>query len=150
MSTTIEWLGQAGFVIRSGSSGVAIDPFLSEYPGRRFRAPIDHRGLAGLDLVLVTHEHADHFDVPALLALCEADPLVRFVLPSPLLASAINAGFPQERLVWVQPGDRFKAGGMTVDVVGALHGTHSADAYTFGLPEDGPTVIPPALNRSPG
>lgn len=137
MSATLEWLGQAGFIVRVGDDAVAIDPFLSDYPGRLYRAPRSPEELAGVDLVVVTHEHADHFDAPSLLRLLAVDPTARIVLADPLLDRAVALGFPLESLVGVQPGDHMNAGSIGIDVVPALHGVHVTDAYTFGLPTDG-------------
>jgi len=58
----VEWYGQSAFRLAAGGSTVAIDPFgdMSALAGRGLR--FDYPPIAGLtaDLLLVTHEHADH------------------------------------------------------------------------------------------
>ena len=57
----IRWYGQSAFVLQAGGATVAIDPFgdLSAAAGRtmRFYPPVEN---IDADLLLITHEHADH------------------------------------------------------------------------------------------
>jgi L-ascorbate metabolism protein UlaG (beta-lactamase superfamily) len=67
------WLGQSAFRIRTLSGKViVIDPFLLDNP----KTPVEYKKLEALgkvDLILVTHAHADHFaDAPALARLNQA------------------------------------------------------------------------------
>jgi L-ascorbate metabolism protein UlaG (beta-lactamase superfamily) len=58
----VEWFGQSAFALRDGEMTVAIDPF-GEMAGLAERGlRFDYPPIAGLtaDLLLVTHEHADH------------------------------------------------------------------------------------------
>jgi L-ascorbate metabolism protein UlaG (beta-lactamase superfamily) len=58
----VEWYGQAAFRLSSADTTVAIDPF-GEPPGLLARGiRFDYPAIAGLtaDVLLVTHEHADH------------------------------------------------------------------------------------------
>ncbi|HEY3829036.1 MAG TPA: MBL fold metallo-hydrolase [Solirubrobacteraceae bacterium] len=58
----VEWYGQSAFQISSPEASVFIDPFgdLSAMAGRGIQ--FDYPAIAGVeaDLLLVTHEHADH------------------------------------------------------------------------------------------
>jgi L-ascorbate metabolism protein UlaG (beta-lactamase superfamily) len=58
----VEWYGQSAFHLSAGESTVAIDPFddLSALTGRGIQ--FDYPAIEGAraDLLLVTHEHADH------------------------------------------------------------------------------------------
>ncbi|MGN6274484.1 MAG: MBL fold metallo-hydrolase [Solirubrobacterales bacterium] len=64
----VEWHGQAAFSLRASEGNVFIDPF-GDVSGLRDRGiafdypPIEAEGI---DLVLVTHEHADHNGVEAI------------------------------------------------------------------------------------
>jgi L-ascorbate metabolism protein UlaG (beta-lactamase superfamily) len=128
---TLRWLGQAGFLFTCAGTTVAVDPFLSDYQGRRFPSPIGLAELATADVVLCTHEHADHFDLPALVSACRAGSL-SVVVPEPLVKQALAAGISPSHLRGVQPGDTVQIGTVTVQAVPALHGVHVEDAYTFG------------------
>ena len=140
MTVTLTWIGQAGFLVRTPATRLAVDPFLSDHPDRRFPSPVGVDDLAGTELVLATHQHLDHLDSPALAALLERDDRVRVVLPAPALADANAEGLPPDRLVGARPGEPLTAGDVTVHPVPALHGVHVTDAYSHGLPGDGDGV----------
>jgi L-ascorbate 6-phosphate lactonase len=140
MSVLLTWIGQAGFLLRTPATRLAVDPFLSDHPGRRFPAPVGVGDLAGTELVLATHEHLDHLDAPALAGLLARDDRARVVVPAPVVPVAAAAGLPPDRLVGAVPGRPLTAGDVTVHPVPALHGVHVADAYAFGLPGDGGQV----------
>ena len=69
------WLGQAGFLIKTASGKqIAIDPFFSDCVlrieklqgfKRLMPPPCDARDLE-LDILIISHEHNDHFDVDAI------------------------------------------------------------------------------------
>ena len=137
MTVSLTWIGQAGFLVRTPATRLAVDPFLSDHPDRRFPSPVGVDDLAGTELVLATHQHLDHLDAPALRALLERDDRARVVVPAPVLPDAVEAGLPPGRLVGARPGEPLAAGDVTIHPVPALHGVHVADAYTHGLPGDG-------------
>ncbi|MEM6995860.1 MAG: MBL fold metallo-hydrolase [Myxococcota bacterium] len=69
----VTFLGHQGWLVRSPSTCILIDPILTErfghgghvgrvYPPRR----IDVAAFPPVDAVVVTHEHDDHFDIPSL------------------------------------------------------------------------------------
>lgn len=69
------WLGQAGFLLKTASGKrIAIDPFFSDCVlrieklqgfKRLMPPPCEAKDLA-LDVLLISHEHNDHFDVDAI------------------------------------------------------------------------------------
>ncbi|WP_406398589.1 MBL fold metallo-hydrolase [Streptomyces sp. NBC_00879] len=73
----------------------------------------------GADVILVTHEHPDHFDEDRLRAAMEVNPGARiWTLRS--VAEKISAAFPG-RVHTVGHGDTFTAAGFDVQVHGELH-----------------------------
>lgn len=73
----------------------------------------------GADVMLVTHEHPDHFDEGRLRAAMEADPAAEiWTLRS--VADRLAAAFPG-RVHTVGHGDTFTAAGFDVQVHGELH-----------------------------
>ncbi|MFG2605935.1 MBL fold metallo-hydrolase [Streptomyces sp. NPDC048514] len=74
---------------------------------------------AGADAILVTHEHADHFDEGRLRAALEGNPAAEiWTLKS--VADQLTAAFPG-RVHTVGHGDTFAAAGFEVQVHGELH-----------------------------
>jgi L-ascorbate metabolism protein UlaG (beta-lactamase superfamily) len=97
---SLTWLGHACFLIRLGGRTILTDPFLSSHASpidgfgpRRFTPPaLGVRDLPPLDMVLISHNHYDHFDVAAL-----ADPRfprgARVVVPLGLGPRLIELGY---------------------------------------------------------
>jgi L-ascorbate 6-phosphate lactonase len=130
------WLGQAGFRLRDPAGGPVVfcDPFLTVSDRRSWQAPVDASALARADVILVSHEHGDHLDRPALTA-AAALPGSRcsVVGPQPLLAELTETlGLPPERLIGARPGRTIELAGVRIHPVPARHGINVADAYTFG------------------
>jgi L-ascorbate 6-phosphate lactonase len=140
VTVRLTWIGQAGFLVSTPATRLAVDPFLSGHPDRRYPSPLGPGDLAGTELVLASHQHLDHLDAPALGALLELDERARVVVPAPTVPDAADAGLPPGRLVAARPGEPITAEDVTVHPVPALHGVHVADAYSFGLPADGDQV----------
>lgn len=71
MTERIKWLGHAAFMLQtSGGKTVLFDPWISGNPA----CPIEPDDLGQVDLVLITHDHADHGpgDAGHLVAECGA------------------------------------------------------------------------------
>jgi L-ascorbate metabolism protein UlaG (beta-lactamase superfamily) len=128
----LSWLGQAGFVLRAGETTALLDPFLSPWEGRRYESSLAPSAAKGVDLVLCTHEHVDHFDGAAIPAIATASPGAMFVVPTPIVDMVTEVGIAPERVVGVQPGETLELGGLRITPVPAKHGVTMADAYGFG------------------
>jgi L-ascorbate metabolism protein UlaG (beta-lactamase superfamily) len=130
------WLGQSGFRLRDPETGAIVfcDPFLTPDEFRAWQAPIDPTALAReADVVLVSHQHVDHFDQPALRTAASADGShFTLVLPRPLVSDALSLGFQAQRVVGAQPDALVQANGVNVWPVAASHGVDVADAYNAG------------------
>ncbi|MCT2594072.1 MBL fold metallo-hydrolase [Streptomyces sp. N2-109] len=74
---------------------------------------------AGAEAILITHEHADHFDEGRLRAALDANPAAR-IWTLAGVAGKISAAFPG-RVHTVGNGDTFEAAGFEVEVHGELH-----------------------------
>ena len=79
----------------------------------------EENAAAGADAILVTHEHADHFDEGRLRAALDANPAVELWTLA-AVARQISAAFPG-RVHTVGHGDTFTAAGFDVQVHGELH-----------------------------
>lgn len=73
----------------------------------------------GADVILVTHEHPDHFDAPRLRTAMEADPSAQiWTLRS--VSEQLSGAFPG-RVHTVGHGDTVSAAGFEIEVHGELH-----------------------------
>jgi N-acyl-phosphatidylethanolamine-hydrolysing phospholipase D len=86
---TVTWIGHATALVRQDGVRYLTDPAWSERAGpggrvgaRRFVPPaLALRELPPLDFVLISHNHYDHLDLPALAELHRLQPQLRFFVP---------------------------------------------------------------------
>jgi L-ascorbate metabolism protein UlaG (beta-lactamase superfamily) len=100
--------GHACVVLSDGDRRLVIDPGVFTDPA----------AFAGADAVLITHEHADHFEPERLRRAMEAAPGLH-VWTNRSVAAALEGG--DERVHVVGAGDAFEAAGFDVHVHGELH-----------------------------
>lgn len=131
-SVTLTWLGQAGFLLRGGGVTVLVDVFLSDVGGRRIPPPVDPATFTAVDLVLCTHEHWDHLDIPTVLAVTAASPRARVVVPAPVVDQVVAAGVPAARVLGAVARQALPDLPVPVVAVPSCHGVDVADAYNFG------------------
>jgi L-ascorbate 6-phosphate lactonase len=123
----VEWLGQAGFVYRfpSGAS-VCVDPYLSHALGggetaeRLAPIPVPAWEL-GVDVVVTTHDHADHFDEVTLRPIAESSPRTVFAGPSSCREHWLRMGLPAERFLRLDRGESVTMGSLRLAAVYAEH-----------------------------
>lgn len=118
---TLTWIGHSSFLIQLGGLNLLIDPVMSNSLGgvvRRNVAP----GLSWaalpkrIDVVMITHNHRDHMDVPTLKRL-GADPL--YLVPHGMRSWFVKAGFSQvQEMSWWQ---ETRIGDVSVQFVPAQH-----------------------------
>lgn len=116
------WYGQASFELSSDDTHILVDPYFSPGADRRYppmRTPADVRHI---DLILATHEHDDHLDVPFILELLDLGSPVRVVVPLPIMEEVRQKGIPGDRLVGAQPGHSLQIGSAVVHPIPAFHG----------------------------
>jgi L-ascorbate metabolism protein UlaG (beta-lactamase superfamily) len=108
------WIGHAGILVSNGSTTVAVDPFLvgefqwngrierylGQSPwigaGEKARSFVDKFG-PGIHAVCITHNHGDHFDAWAIVAIKEQNPDLLVLAPRAIISwlyksSALAAG----------------------------------------------------------
>ncbi|GCE09725.1 MBL fold metallo-hydrolase [Dictyobacter aurantiacus] len=127
------WLGQASFALRSATSTILIDPFLTPMESRVVPPLFTAEECPPVDLILYTHEHIDHLDIPALKILAHHPSRPRFIAPSPIVDQVLAAGVEPEQLQGVQPEEDITIGGTRVIPLPALHGlSFPPVCYSFG------------------
>lgn len=126
------WLGQSGYVVRSATGTLVIDPYLSEhltakYAGtdkphvRMTEAPIRGADLTGVDLVLSTHKHSDHLDPGTMPDLLAASPSAVLILPAALVEHARDMALPADRLAGIDAGQATTWAGFRVRAIPSAH-----------------------------
>ena len=138
------WLGQAGFLLRGAGTTLLVDPYLTSTGARRFPPPFPAAEAAevaaGVDAVLVTHEHGDHLDVDVARAFAEAGSAARWVVPEPVVDRLAALGIRRELIEPARPGRPLTVGTVRVDPLPAHHGVDMADAYGTGAELSGGLV----------
>ncbi|MCW2604937.1 MAG: fold metallo-hydrolase [Pseudonocardiales bacterium] len=74
--------------------------------------------LAGASALLITHEHPDHADLPAIQAAARAQADLRIWAPAVVAAQLAEFG---DRVTTVGPGESFEAAGVAVRTAGGQH-----------------------------
>lgn len=143
----LHWLGHSTVRVELAGSTVLTDPVLTARVGplRRVVPPLPAATWAGVDLVLVSHLHADHLHLPSLRLLGRS---VRVVVPRGAGRWLRSRGFP-----WVDElaaGETLTHRGLRVTAVPARHSghrwgprlTHGPDTAAVGhlLEGEGSTV----------
>ena len=138
-------LGQAGYALRGAESLVLIDPWLStaleEEEGitRAVPPPLRPEDVEAVDLVCITHEHADHLDARTLAAIAAQVPGAIFLAPAPAVGLVEQAGVPRARIHPAHAGVALEAAGARVTAIQAAHELHpdAFGGYRFWLDERG-------------
>src|SRR5207248_7666135 len=78
--------------------------------------------VAIVTLVLCTHEHVDHLDLPFLREFCAVNSAAPIVVPLPVVEVAAAGGIDRARLAGAVPGEELRYRDVTVHPVPALHG----------------------------
>ena len=115
----ITFLGHSTVLIEVGGVRILTDPVLFDRVSllRRVGSPLDPDLYADIDIVLVSHLHLDHFDVPSLRQL---GPAVEVIVPS-------GAGRLLQRLGFANvnelgPGRELELADVTITATPARHG----------------------------
>lgn len=137
-SLVVWWLGQSGFLIRSGRLTILIDPYLSEHLTTKYahsahphvrmtRAPLRGADLAGIDYLLCSHRHSDHLDPGTAPDVMAGSPDCQLILPASLRAHAAQMNLPADRLLGLESKQTHRAEGISVRAVPSAHETLDTD-----------------------
>ena len=142
-SVAIWWIGQAGFVFKTPAGKVVyIDPYLSDAAERlfgfkRLTLPAIEAEDVKADLVVLTHEHADHLDPDAIPVIAKKNPACRFAAPAGCTPGLDEAGVAPARRQLMEAGKKYEVDGVVIHASPADHGDYSATALALVFEFDG-------------
>ena len=106
VDASVTWIGHASALVDLGGERVLVDPL-----GRR-----RHRGLDGVEAILITHAHVDHLNRWTLASL---DRSARLVVPRGAARLVSDLGFSEVREI--EPGDQLAVGKLDIACVPTRH-----------------------------
>jgi L-ascorbate 6-phosphate lactonase len=116
------FLGQAGYIIKSCDTLIAIDPYLSDSVEKKspalkrtFPAPIKPADLK-TDIFIVTHDHLDHLD-PEVIEQYKYKDSTKFVAPRFASKKLIELGIKKENVVTIDIGESKNVGKICIEGV---------------------------------
>lgn len=142
-------LGQSGIALRFPEAVAMLDLYLSHHCEAVLDRPFDHRRLSRApldpaeidfaDVILSSHEHLDHFDVPTLRTLVDSSPQAQLVLPRPAASAARDLGWPEDRVHGTRDGDVVEVAGLRITAFAVPHEAYDEDPE-LGHPYQGYVV----------
>jgi L-ascorbate metabolism protein UlaG (beta-lactamase superfamily) len=131
-SLQIWWIGQEGFIFKSHRQIIYIDPYLSSYaekltkgkPDEHVRikpAPMKPEDVTNADIVLCTHDHADHIDPEGIPVIASKSPHAHFVVPECAQQTMQNFGIEDERIQTMKGDDELELNDINIHAVPAKH-----------------------------
>ena len=137
------WLGQSGFLVKSGGRTLLLDPYLSDslttkYAGtdkphvRMTERVIAPDRLTGIDVVTSSHHHTDHLDAETLGPLRRANPQMAFVIPEAIRAFVTDRlGISVSGPVGLDDGASATVGGCEFHGIAAAHNELDRDGAGY-------------------
>ena len=142
------WLGQAGYLFKTDrGTTVLLDPYLTDYAEmmwglKRVVPPAFDYTAWAPDILLSTHWHEDHLDMP-LVKHYATRPNVTFIAPPACTARAIAWGWDSGRVVTIRTGETVDHADAGITASFARHETPEApapDAIGFLLTLSGRSI----------
>ncbi len=115
-------LGASGVLMKNHEKVALIDP-AGMIAGDSMQA------LQQLDILLITHEHSDHFSYSAVVSIQSKTGAV--VVANPGAYSSLSGAVPSDKVIEMRSGDIRAISGMTVTAIAAVH--ESVEPLTYIL-----------------
>lgn len=133
----IKWIGQSGYVIRTDTTEIIIDPYLSDVVNRiancprLVEAPMKPSEVRA-DGIICTHNHLDHLDVDAV---AEMDKGMMFITTSEGKDRLQEMGF--DKVKALQVGESVTVG--DIEII-AVYAKHTVEAFGVVVKAEGKTL----------
>ncbi|WP_329268363.1 MBL fold metallo-hydrolase [Streptomyces sp. NBC_01451] len=123
----LTWMGHSSVLTEIDGQRVLFDPVWGERcspfafagPKRLHPVPLPLAALGPVDVVVISHDHYDHLDMPTIKALAGTDTL--FAVPLGVGAHLERWGVPADRLRELDWHESTKVGGLTLTATPARH-----------------------------
>ncbi|MBR5451749.1 MAG: MBL fold metallo-hydrolase [Clostridia bacterium] len=133
----IRWIGQGGYVIKSGETEIMVDPYLSDIVGtlhgmhRLYPAPFLPESVSA-NAVICTHDHLDHLDPEAVSKMSDEQ---FFITTNEGIKHLEELG--KKNYKAVNTGDKIKVGNFEIRVV---YAKHSCEAFGLIIEAEGECI----------
>ncbi|MEU6244143.1 MBL fold metallo-hydrolase [Streptomyces sp. NPDC047024] len=123
----VTWMGHSSVLVEIDGQRVLFDPVWGERcspfpfagPRRLHPVPLPLAALGPVDVVVISHDHYDHLDMPTIKALADTDTL--FAVPLGVGAHLEHWGVSPDRLRELDWHESAKVGGLTLTATPARH-----------------------------
>lgn len=133
-SMAVWFIGQAGFILKFSSGTICyLDPWLSDLAGatRAYPIPLDPDLVTNCDLLLTSHDHADHIDVDADPIIMQRSPQATWIAPGGAADLVRRLGGTQERAKLLNGDDSATVRDVRVTAIPSTHyGFFSEERFT--------------------
>jgi L-ascorbate metabolism protein UlaG (beta-lactamase superfamily) len=124
----VTWFGHSSALLEVDGCRVLVDPVWSERvspspligPTRLHEPPVPVESLPSVDVVLISHDHYDHLDLPTVRTLLRTQS-APFVVPLGIGAHLRGWGVPEDRVVELDWNGATEVGGLTLTCTEARH-----------------------------
>jgi L-ascorbate 6-phosphate lactonase len=134
----ILWLGQSGFLLKSSSAVLLIDPYLSDFaeqwtygwPNEHIRMsaiPLQPKELHGINYVLCTHDHVDHIDPFTIPIIALRNSQTKFIVPRVARIRMLGLFVNEKNLHLLRGEDQLDLNEVSVHAIPAAHSNLTFD-----------------------
>lgn len=149
-------LGQSGLLLTFPGQKVYVDLYLSNHCEAVLELPFDHRRLSrapldpaeitDADVVICSHDHLDHLDVPTLRTLAKSSPAAVVVAPEACRELLQGLGWEASRVRGTRGGETITHGSLSITSFPVPHDDYDEDAehghrYQGYLIDDGRVAV---------
>ncbi len=134
------WIGQSGFVLKTDSLCIVLDPYLSttlekatmqqswKRHIRMMNIPIEPVDLSHVDYIIISHGHRDHYDRTTVSGILSSNPSCTVVAPKVLAQRIMEE--QGCRVISLDDGKHWNEKGLAMDSIRAKHNTYENNEET--------------------